>query len=83
MWPKRRVTFDEAREALWDFHDRMVWSRRIDACRRSNASLCWAVAACLQMMLGREPTREEVIEVLEEFAPFWSKERGRRSRHRG
>jgi hypothetical protein len=30
------------------------------------------------MMLGRKPTREETIEVVEEFTPCWSEERGPR-----
>ena len=78
MWPfRKRAKFEEARNVLWDFHDRMSWSQRQGICQRTNASLCWSVEKCLRMMLGREPRQEEVIEVVEAFVPFWSKPRPR------
>jgi hypothetical protein len=69
VWPfKKRPTFVEARETFWTACVCLNCSSQKGGTNRR--ALWCSVKECLRMMLQREPSREEITEVIEKYIPF-------------
>jgi hypothetical protein len=71
MWPlKKKSKITQAMHALWNFHCSLDNARAARTARPPSAELLKNIRECLRLMLGREPTADEVTKTTESFIPF-------------